>query len=104
MSEDIFNEADELMDEVMNDPGIQRETQREREEWERQRLDIQLRPQSSPGAPTDGELLNLIGKGFDLFCEVPFGRDIFANSSKIIPMMAMCLLWSLRKPSPGGTN
>lgn len=71
MDDDISNEADELMDEVMNDPEIQRETQREKEEWERQRLDIISRPE----APTDRELLNLIGKGFERFCEVPFGND-----------------------------
>ena len=71
MDDDISNEVDELVDEVMNDPEIQRERQREKEEWERQRLDIESRPD----APTDGELLSLINKGFALFCETPFGND-----------------------------
>ena len=70
MADDILNEADEL--EVMNDPEIQRE----KEEWKTQRLDIISRPQSGPMAPTDGELLNLMSKGFeDLFGEIPFGND-----------------------------
>ncbi len=34
MAEDIFNEADELMDEVINDPKRQREVEREKEERE----------------------------------------------------------------------
>lgn len=83
MDDGISNEADELMDEatdelvdeVMNDPESQRETQREKEEWERQRLDITSRPESGREVPTDGELLNLINKGFALFCETPFGND-----------------------------
>ena len=64
-----------LMDEVINDPEAQREMQRKKDEWERQRLDIISRPRSGPMAPTDGELLNLMSKGFDLFCETPFGND-----------------------------
>ncbi len=74
MADDIFSETDEFMKEVMNDPESQREMQRKIEEWETQRLDIISRPQSGPEALTDGEILNLIGKGFDLFCEVPFGN------------------------------
>ena len=74
MADDIFSETDEFMEEVMNDPESQREMQRKIEEWETQRLDIISRPQSGPEALTDGEILNLIGKGFDLFCEVPFGN------------------------------
>ena len=75
MADDIFSEADELMEEVMNDPESQREMQREIEEWGRQRLDIQSRPQSGPMVPDDGELLNLMNKGFDLFGEIPLGND-----------------------------
>ena len=67
--DDIFDEADDLMEEdmeelmekVMNDP----ERQREKEEWERQRLDIESRSQSGPDVPTDEELLGLISKGFE---------------------------------------
>ena len=64
-----------LMDEVINDPEAQREMQRKKEEWEKQRLDIKSRPRSGPMAPTDRELLNLLSKGFDLFGETPFGND-----------------------------
>ena len=70
MADDIFNEADEFMEEVINDPEIQRE----KDEWERQCLDIESRPRSGTEAPTDRELLSLIDKGFDLFCETPFGN------------------------------
>ena len=59
----------------MNDPARKREERRKKEEWGRQRLDIESRPQSGQVAPTDRELLNLIGKGFEFFCEVPFGND-----------------------------
>ena len=76
---DIFSaDADELWNsfqKFINDPETQREKRRKKDEWEEQRLDIESRPKSGPDAPTDGELLNLIGKGFDLFCEVPFGYD-----------------------------
>lgn len=76
---DIFSaDADELWnswEKFMNDPERQREERRKKDEWEEQCRDIELRPQSGPQAPTDGEILNLIGKGFDLFCEVPFGND-----------------------------
>ena len=71
MDDDISNGVDELVEEVMNDPESQRERQREKEEWERQRLDIESRPDM----PTDGRLLSLINKGFALFCETPFGND-----------------------------
>ena len=71
MADDIFNEADEFMEEVINDLEIQRE----KDEWEMQCLDIESRPRSGTEAPTDRELLSLINKGFDLFCETPFGND-----------------------------
>ncbi|MDE0406126.1 MAG: hypothetical protein OXI53_12540 [Nitrospira sp.] len=76
---DIFSaDADELWNsfqKFINDPERQREKRRKKDEWEDQRLDIESRPQSGPDAPTDEELLSLIGKGFDLFCEIPFGND-----------------------------
>ena len=79
---DIFSaDADELgnlWEKFINDPERKREEREERrkkDEWERQCRDVESRPQSGPEAPTDEELLNLIGKGFDLFCEIPFGND-----------------------------
>ena len=74
---DIFSgdESWNSLQKFINDPERKREKRRKKDEWEEQRLDIESRPQSGPDAPTDGELLNLIGKGFDLFCEVPFGYD-----------------------------
>lgn len=77
---DIFSaDADELWNsfqKFINDPETQREKRRKKDEWEEQRLDIESRPKSGPDAPTDGELLNLMSKGFeDLFGEIPFGND-----------------------------
>ncbi len=76
-AEDIFS-GDELwnsFEKFINDPERKREERRKKDEWERQCLDVESRPPSGQEAPTDEELLNLIGKGFDLFGEIPFGND-----------------------------
>ena len=74
---DIFS-GDELwnsLEKFINDPERQLEERRKKDEWEGQCRNIESRPQFGPEAPTDRELLNLIGKGFDLICEIPFGDD-----------------------------
>lgn len=74
---DVFS-GDELwnsFEKFINDPERKREERRKKDEWEGQCRDIESRPRSGPEVPTDRELLNLIGKGFDLICEIPFGSD-----------------------------